>query len=78
MKWLKRILIALPVLALVVYFGLPKGLQAMGLPVRVAKLARGGKPLQVVMAGPFASDGQAGAALTAARKAGFRDAFLRK
>ena len=31
MKWLKRILIALPVLALVVYFGLPKGLQAMGL-----------------------------------------------
>lgn len=52
-------------------------LKALGLPVARAKISSGGKGLQIVMAGPFTSAGQAQAALAAARKAGFGDAFIR-
>ncbi len=52
-------------------------LQGLGLPVARAKTAKSGKALQIVMAGPFASSSEAQAALKAARRAGFGDAFLR-
>jgi cell division septation protein DedD len=52
-------------------------LQNAGLPVRVGQYSRGGKNYQVVLAGPFASQGRMGAALDAVRRAGFADAFLR-
>jgi hypothetical protein len=52
-------------------------LQAMGLPVTQTKLVKAGKPLQIVLAGPFGSADQAQAALRVARQAGFGDAFLR-
>lgn len=52
-------------------------LDAMGLPVAMGRGSIKGKPVQVVHAGPFASAGQAQAALTAARRAGFSDAFIR-
>lgn len=48
-------------------------LQAAGLPVAISR-ARG---LQVVMAGPFASQAEAARALSIARGAGFGDAFVR-
>lgn len=53
-------------------------LQALGLPVQVGRGTIKGKPVQIVKAGPFASDGQAAAALQAARGAGFGDAILRR
>lgn len=52
-------------------------LAGLGLPVAGAKITKGGKALQIVYAGPFADAGQARAALTAARNAGFADAFIR-
>ncbi|MGH1355809.1 MAG: SPOR domain-containing protein [Thalassovita sp.] len=52
-------------------------LQNSGLPVRIGRYSKGGKQYQIVMAGPFGSAQQLGAALSAARRAGFRDAFLR-
>ncbi|MES2432513.1 MAG: SPOR domain-containing protein [Pseudomonadota bacterium] len=52
-------------------------LQALGLPVAKAKLHRGGKDLQIVMAGPFGSGDDAQAALRMARGAGFGDAYIR-
>ena len=52
-------------------------LRAAGLPVAMSKLVKGGKQLQIVLAGPFASAGEAQAALSKARRAGFGDAFLR-
>lgn len=52
-------------------------LQASGLPVRIGRYTKAGKQYQIVMAGPFASSQQLSAALSAARQAGFRDAFLR-
>lgn len=52
-------------------------LQALGLPVRTGTISRGGRALQVVMAGPFASAADLGSALGAARGAGFPDAFTR-
>jgi cell division septation protein DedD len=52
-------------------------LQSLGLPVQVGAGRIGGKPVQVVRAGPFADAGAAQAALRAARAAGYRDAFLR-
>lgn len=65
-------------------FGVPANAQgaaarlsALGLPVRVAKSSKGGKPLQSVMVGPFASAAEAQAALSAIRRAGFGDAYLR-
>lgn len=53
-------------------------LQALGLPVQVSRGAIKGKPVQIVRAGPFGSEGQAAAALQAARGAGFGDAILRR
>jgi cell division septation protein DedD len=52
-------------------------LRAAGLPVATSKLVKGGKVLQIVLAGPFGSAGEAQAALSSARRAGFGDAFLR-
>lgn len=52
-------------------------LAALGLPVAGAKARMAGKPVQIVFAGPFELAGEARAALAAARKAGFRDAFIR-
>ena len=52
-------------------------LQALGLPVAKSKLNRGGKALQIVMAGPFGSGADAQAALRIARRAGFGDAYIR-
>ncbi len=52
-------------------------LQALGLPVAKSKLNRGGKALQIVMAGPFGSGADALAALRIARGAGFGDAYIR-
>ena len=49
-------------------------LRAAGLPVASSTLTKGGKPLSVVLAGPFADAGQA---LGAVRAAGFGDAILR-
>jgi hypothetical protein len=52
-------------------------LAALGLPVARSNGRIGGKPVQVVLAGPFGSAGEARAALDAARRAGFGDAFIR-
>lgn len=52
-------------------------LKALGLPVRQAQVTRGGNRYRVVLAGPFSDRAKLSAALRAARKAGFRDAFLR-
>ncbi|MBA84007.1 MAG: sporulation protein [Rhodobacteraceae bacterium] len=52
-------------------------LQRAGLPVRMGRYSKGGKQYQIVMAGPFASGAQLNAALNTARRAGFRDAFVR-
>jgi len=52
-------------------------LQALGLPVAKSPLRSGGRQLQVVLAGPFASSAQAQQALRAARGAGFSDAYVR-
>ncbi|OYU39452.1 MAG: hypothetical protein CFE33_08675 [Pseudorhodobacter sp. PARRP1] len=52
-------------------------LQALGLPVAKSKLNRGGKALQIVMAGPFGSGADAQAALRMVRGAGFGDAYIR-
>lgn len=66
-------------------FGVPENanraaqrLQSMGLPVRISRSTIKGKPVQVVSAGPFANGEQAQAALSAARRAGFSDAILRR
>ena len=65
-------------------FGVPENasgaaqrLAALGLPVGKGTLTKGGKALQVVLAGPFGSGADAQAALRMARQAGFSDAFLR-
>jgi hypothetical protein len=52
-------------------------LSALGLPVARGRTAKAGQTLQIVFAGPFASGAEAQAALSAARRAGFADAFLR-
>ena len=52
-------------------------LAGLGLPVAGGKGAIKGKTVQVVYAGPFGSVAQAQAALNAARRAGFGDAFIR-
>ena len=64
-------------------FGLPSNaegaanrLAALGLPVATGHITRGGKALQIVYAGPFATDAEAQAALAAVRGAGFGDAFV--
>ncbi|MEQ3624317.1 MAG: SPOR domain-containing protein [Celeribacter sp.] len=53
-------------------------LRAMGLPVRTAATRQNGRQLQIVLAGPFTDAGQLNAALGAARRAGYSDAFLLK
>lgn len=53
-------------------------LQSLGLPVRTAGYTKGGKSYQIVLAGPFASQGQLSSALQSARRAGFSDAFTRR
>lgn len=52
-------------------------LRAAGLPVGTSRISKGGKALQIVLAGPFGDAGSAQAALGAARRAGFGDAFIR-
>lgn len=51
-------------------------LSAMGLPVARSKTRLNGKAVQVVYAGPFATVADAQAGLSAARRAGFGDAFI--
>jgi hypothetical protein len=52
-------------------------LQGLGLPVAKSRITSKGRNLQIVMAGPFGDAGSANAALSAARRAGFGDAFIR-
>ncbi|PLL12608.1 hypothetical protein C0V75_11825 [Tabrizicola sp. TH137] len=52
-------------------------LAALGLPVARSEGRIGGKPVQVILAGPFGDSGAAKAALRAARGAGFGDAFVK-
>ena len=49
-----------------------------GLPGQARLLRRGGKDYQIVMLGPFLDQAGLGNALTAARQAGFKDAFYAK
>ncbi len=65
-------------------FGVPNNasgaaarLSALGLPTAKGNLTKNGKALQIVYAGPFASQAAAQDALSAARAAGFGDAFIR-
>lgn len=53
-------------------------LQSLGLPVQVSRATIGGKPVQVVSAGPFTTPAQAQGALGMVRSAGFGDAILRR
>lgn len=54
-------------------------LESRGLPVAQREVrTSGGQTLRVVMAGPFASAGEAQQALATARGLGFRDAYLRR
>ena len=57
--------------------GARKRVAGLGLPVAGARVEQGGRPLQIVLAGPFGETGQAREALQAARDAGFHDAFIR-
>jgi cell division protein FtsN len=57
--------------------GAASRLQDLGLPVARAKFSKGGKALQIVMAGPFASASDAQSVLGAVRGAGFGDAFVK-
>ncbi|MCB1368083.1 MAG: SPOR domain-containing protein [Rhodobacteraceae bacterium] len=50
---------------------------AAGLPVYARPVSRGGRTLKIVMLGPFADAASAASALSAARGAGFDDAFIR-
>ncbi|MCB2128969.1 MAG: SPOR domain-containing protein [Rhodobacteraceae bacterium] len=52
-------------------------LAGLGLPARTQSQLVAGRPLQVVLAGPFATVGERAAALRALRGAGYRDAFPR-
>lgn len=57
--------------------GASSKLSQLGLPVARSKITKNGKAMQIVMAGPFGSQAEAKAALSAARRAGFGDAFIR-
>jgi hypothetical protein len=57
--------------------GASSRLKSLGLPVARAKITKGGKAMQIVLAGPFGSAADAHAALSMARGAGFGDAFIR-
>jgi cell division septation protein DedD len=52
-------------------------LQAAGLPVSVQRSSSKGKPVQVILAGPFETQGALAQGLDRSRAAGFRDAFAR-
>jgi hypothetical protein len=52
-------------------------LQAQGMPVATGSTSNGGRPLQVVLAGPFTSQAELSAALGRARAMGYTDAFVR-
>lgn len=52
-------------------------LQAAGLPVSIQRTISKGKPVQVILAGPFTDAAATSHGLSAARAAGFRDAFPR-
>ena len=52
-------------------------LAALGLPTAKSRITKGGKALEIVLAGPFGSAAEAKAALSSARAAGFGDAILR-
>jgi hypothetical protein len=65
-------------------FGVPENaagarntLRSLGLATARANITQGGRALTIVLAGPFGSQGEAQAALNAARGAGFGDAFIR-
>ncbi|MGH1444416.1 MAG: SPOR domain-containing protein [Cognatishimia sp.] len=51
--------------------------KALGLPVRVGKVTKGGQTYRMVLAGPFASTAQAQSALNKARSAGYNNARIR-
>lgn len=57
--------------------GAASRLLALGLPVATAAGRIGGRPVEVVLAGPFDDPQALGAALSVARGAGFADAFAR-
>ncbi|WP_323034592.1 SPOR domain-containing protein [Pararhodobacter sp.] len=52
-------------------------LQSSGMPVATGSTSNGGRPLQVVLAGPFHSQAELNAALGRARAMGYSDAFIR-
>lgn len=52
-------------------------LRAQGFPVAQGRVQNGGRPLQAILAGPFASQSELQAALSAAHRMGYRDAFVR-
>ena len=52
-------------------------LAAKGLPMRIWNAKRGGKAVQLVVVGPFASAAQAQGALSVVKRSGFSDAYLR-
>lgn len=52
-------------------------LQSQGMPVARGNATMNGQPVQVVLAGPFASPAELSAALNAARAMGYGDAFVR-
>lgn len=65
-------------------FGVPANAQAaqgrlaaLGLPAASSRATIKGKPVQVVLAGPFGSPEQARAAMNDVRRAGYSDAFIR-
>ena len=57
--------------------GAAQKLVALGLPTAKSRITKGGKTLEIVLAGPFRSSAEAQAALSMARGAGFGDAILR-
>lgn len=52
-------------------------LQSRGMPVATSRATAGGQAVQVVLAGPFASQAELASALGAARALGYSDAFVR-
>jgi hypothetical protein len=52
-------------------------LKALGLPVASSTGRAGGRAVKAILAGPFASSADLGAALAAARRAGYADAYIR-
>ena len=57
--------------------GAAQTLAGLGLPTAKSRITKGGKALEIVLAGPFGSSAEAKSALSMARNAGFADAILR-